>query len=40
MRIHSVGEVNRPAIVMLPGSFCNADTMENIIQELKGEFHK
>ena len=39
MRIHTYGEEHAPVIIMLPGSFCNADTMMNIITELKKEFH-
>ena len=39
MRIHSYGEKGMPIIIMLPGSFCNADTMANIITRLKPEFH-
>lgn len=39
MRIHSYGDVHAPVIVMLPGSFCNADTMLNIISQLEAEFH-
>ena len=39
MRIHSHGEEQKPVIVMLPGSFCNADTMANIIEKLESEFH-
>ncbi len=31
MRIHNYGEKNTPVIIMLPGSFCNADTMANLI---------
>ena len=38
MRIHSYGEEHAPVIIMLPGSFCNADTMENIITGLEAEF--
>ncbi len=38
MRIHSYGEEHAPVIIMLPGSFCNADTMENIITRLEAEF--
>ncbi|MCR4669201.1 MAG: alpha/beta hydrolase, partial [Clostridia bacterium] len=38
MRIHAFGEESAPVIVMLPGSFCNADTMENIITRLESEF--
>ena len=39
MRIHTCGVEGRPVIIMLPGSFCNADTMANIITRLKPEFH-
>ena len=39
MRIHSCGVEDKPVIIMLPGSFCNADTMANIITRLKPEFH-
>ena len=38
MRIHNCGEKNAPAIIMLPGSFCNADTMANIISKRETEF--
>ena len=38
MRIHSYGEEYAPVIIMLPGSCCNADTMENIITGLEAEF--
>ena len=38
MRIHPYGDEQRPVIIMLPGSFCNADTMANIISRLKSEF--
>ena len=38
MRIHTFGQERSPVVIMLPGSFCNADTMANIIAELKGEF--
>ncbi len=38
MRIHAFGEESAPVIVMLPGSFCNADTMENIITSREAEF--
>ena len=31
MRIHTYGEKEAPVIIMLPGSFCNADTMANIM---------
>ena len=34
MRIHTYGEKDAPVVIMLPGSFCNADTMANIIAEL------
>ena len=39
MRIHTYGAENAPVVVMLPGSFCNADTMANIITRLEREFH-
>ena len=39
MRIHTCGVEGRPVIIMLPGSFCNADTMADIITRLKPEFH-
>lgn len=39
MRIHTCGEERAPVVIMLPGSFCNADTMMNIIMELEAEFH-
>ena len=39
MRIHSYGMEGTPVIIMLPGSFCNADTMADIITMLKPEFH-
>ena len=39
MRIHNYGENNTPVIIMLPGSFCNADTMANLISKLEAEFH-
>ena len=39
MRIHACGDERAPVVVMLPGSFCNADTMANIITELEAEFH-
>ena len=38
MRIHLYGEMHSPVIIMLPGSFCNADTMTNIITRLETEF--
>ncbi len=38
MRIHTYGEKNAPAIIMLPGSFCNADAMADLIAELETEF--
>ena len=34
MRIHSYGMEGTPAIIMLPGSFCNADTMADRVLEL------
>ncbi|MBQ9154215.1 MAG: hypothetical protein IJ130_10420 [Solobacterium sp.] len=39
MRIHAYGNEHAPVMIMLPGSFCNADTMADIITELKDEFH-
>ncbi len=39
MRIHTYGEECAPVVIMLPGSFCNADTLMNIIMELEAEFH-
>lgn len=39
MRIHTRGDERAPVVIMLPGSFCNADTMENIIAELETAFH-
>ena len=39
MRIHTCGEKSAPLVIMLPGSFCNADTMANIINRLEAEFH-
>ncbi|MBQ3467669.1 MAG: hypothetical protein IJH21_05080, partial [Oscillospiraceae bacterium] len=39
MRIHTCGEERAPVVIMLPGSFCNADTMMNIIMGLEAEFH-
>ena len=39
MRIHTYGAEGTPVIIMLPGSFCNADTMANIITRLEPEFH-
>ena len=39
MRIHGYGEKNAPVIMMLPGPFCNADTMANIISKpFSGKF--
>ena len=38
MRIHTCGDERAPVIIMLPGSFCNADTMTNIIAELEAAF--
>ena len=38
MRIHPYGEERKPVVIMLPGSFCNADTMANIITKLENEF--
>ena len=39
MRIHAFKEKEAPVIIMLPGSFCNADTMADIINRLKTHFH-
>ena len=38
MRIHAFGAEHAPVVIMLPGSFCNADTMANIISVLEAEF--
>ena len=38
MRIHTFGAESAPVVIMLPGSFCNADTMDDIISRLKAEF--
>jgi len=38
MRIQHYGEENAPVMIMLPGSFCNADTVANIISKLEAEF--
>ena len=38
MRIHTFGDEKAPVIIMLPGSFCNADTMADLIDRLKTEF--
>ena len=38
MRIHDDGEKSAPVMIMLPGSFCNADSMANIISRLETEF--
>lgn len=38
MRIHTYGDQRAPVVILLPGSFCNADTLANIIAELKAEF--
>ena len=38
MRIHTYGAAGAPVIIMLPGSFCNADTMANLTDRLKGTF--
>lgn len=38
MRIHTYGDERAPMVIMLPGSFCNADTMVNIITELQAQF--
>ena len=39
MKIHTYGEKDTPVVIMLPGSFCNADTMANIIEKLETEFY-
>lgn len=39
MKIHTYGNEHAPTIIMLPGSFCNADTMANIIAGLDKEFY-
>ena len=39
MKIHSYGNEHAPTIIMLPGSFCNADTMANIINVLSPQYH-
>ncbi len=39
MKIHTFGEKHAPVVIMLPGSFCNADTMEKIISILEAEFY-
>ena len=39
MKIHTFGEKDRPVVIMLPGSFCNADTMADIIKRLETEFY-
>ena len=38
MRIHTYGEERAPVVIMLPGSFCNADTLTNIITGLGAAF--
>ena len=38
MKIHTCGNENDPVVIMLPGSFCNADTMANIMARLENEF--
>lgn len=38
MRIHEFGDEHAPIVIMLPGSFCNADTMTNITEVLQKEF--
>ncbi len=38
MRIHTFGAEHAPVVIMLPRSFCNADTMANIISVLEAEF--
>ncbi len=35
MRIHTYGEKGAPVVIMLLGSFCNADIMANIIRKLE-----
>ncbi len=37
MKIHTYGDKQAPVVIMLPGSFCNADTMANIISVLEKE---
>ena len=39
MKIHTYGEKDTPVVIRLPGSFCNADTMANIIEKLETEFY-
>ena len=39
MRIHTFGAETASVVIMLPGSFCSADTMANIINRLETEFH-
>jgi NTP pyrophosphatase (non-canonical NTP hydrolase) len=39
VKIHTFGEKDRPVVIMLPGSFCNADTMADIIKRLETEFY-
>jgi len=34
MRIYTYGEERAPVVIMLPGSFCNADTVMDIIARL------
>ena len=38
MKIHTYGGKQAPVVIMLPGSFCNADTMSNIITVLEKRF--
>ena len=35
MKIHTYGDKQAPVVIMLPGSFCNADTMANVISVWK-----
>ena len=38
MRIHDDGVKSAPVMIMLPGSFCNADSMANVISRLETEY--
>ncbi len=38
MRIHTYGEGNDLVMIMLPSSFCNADTTVNILSKREAEF--
>ena len=38
MRIHTYGDEHAPVVIMLPGSFCNEDTLTNIITGLGAAF--